>query len=78
MDDFFNAVDEAVEEYHADYKPEIERVIREKKEKLEKTRLENLEKLMTDMKMSKGKEVDMNAKSGKSLFGIQPSSNSVN
>ncbi|KAJ3417612.1 hypothetical protein HDV05_000069 [Chytridiales sp. JEL 0842] len=62
MDDFFNAIDDAVDEYHADYKPEFERILREKKEKLEKTRLENLEKLMKDMKMSKGTEVDMTPK----------------
>ena len=58
MDEFFNAVDDAVDEYNADYKPEIERLIREKKELADKTRMENLEKLMKDLD-AKGDEVKL-------------------
>ncbi|KAI9347699.1 hypothetical protein BDR26DRAFT_799509 [Obelidium mucronatum] len=68
MDDFFKAVDEAVEEYHTDYKPAMEKKLLDKKEALKKTRDENLSKLMQDMDVSGGagagaggKEVKMGA-----------------
>ncbi|KAJ3332782.1 hypothetical protein HDU76_013109 [Blyttiomyces sp. JEL0837] len=64
MTDFFNAVDDAVEEYNKDYRPEIEKKLRERKEHVEKTRVANLEKLMKDMKMEKGKEMDMGGNRG--------------
>ncbi|ORZ03841.1 hypothetical protein BCR43DRAFT_520914 [Syncephalastrum racemosum] len=59
VDDFFKAVDEAAVEYEAEYKPEIERLIREKMEKEEKGRQDQLNKLMKDMKVSKGTEVPL-------------------
>ncbi|ORX92473.1 hypothetical protein K493DRAFT_316568 [Basidiobolus meristosporus CBS 931.73] len=59
MDDFFKAVDEAKVEYEKDYKPEIERLIKEKQAKEEARKQEQLSKLMKDMKVSKGKEVDI-------------------
>ncbi|GAB5591792.1 hypothetical protein Unana1_06692 [Umbelopsis nana] len=70
MDEFFQAVDEATVEYEKEYKPEIERLIREKasylqqQEKEEQHRKNQLSKLMNDMKVSKGSEVplDPNAK----------------
>lgn len=60
IDDFFNAVNEAAEEYEVEYKPEIERMIREKMAKEEKNREKQLNKLMKDMKVSKGSEVPLN------------------
>ena len=60
IDDFFTAVNEAAEEYEVEYKPEIERMIREKLAKEEKNREKQLNKLMKDMKMSKGSEVPLN------------------
>ncbi|CAO3644695.1 unnamed protein product [Mucor hiemalis] len=60
IDDFFNAVNEAAEEYEVEYKPEIERMIREKMAKEEKNREKQLNKLMKDMKVSKGSEVSLN------------------
>ncbi|KAI8987404.1 hypothetical protein BDF20DRAFT_904532 [Mycotypha africana] len=58
IDEFFEAVKEATEEYETDYKPEIERMIREKMAKEEKNREKQLNKLMKDMKMSENKEGD--------------------
>ncbi|KAF7730575.1 GPN-loop GTPase 1 [Apophysomyces ossiformis] len=64
VDDFFKAVDEAAEEYEREYKPEIERLIREKMEKEEKNRQQQLNKLMSDMKVSKGTEVPLGGDKG--------------
>ncbi|ORY33847.1 hypothetical protein BCR33DRAFT_755006 [Rhizoclosmatium globosum] len=62
MDEFFVAVDEAVKEYHTDYRPAMEKKLLDKKEALKKSRDENLAKLMNDMAVDGGgKEV----KSGK-------------
>ncbi|CAO0795066.1 unnamed protein product [Mucor circinelloides] len=60
IDEFFQAVNEAADEYEVEYKPEIERMIREKMAKEEKNREKQLNKLMKDMKMSKGSEVSLN------------------
>ncbi|CEG78130.1 Putative GTPase npa3 [Rhizopus microsporus] len=57
IDEFFKAVEEAAQEYEVEYKPEIERMIREKMAKEEKNREQQLNKLMRDMKVSKGSEV---------------------
>ncbi|OBZ89897.1 GPN-loop GTPase 1 [Choanephora cucurbitarum] len=59
MDEFFEAVKKAADEYETDYKPEIERMIREKMAKEEKNREKQLNKLMKDMKVSKGSEVSL-------------------
>ncbi|KAJ3052026.1 GPN-loop GTPase qqt2 [Rhizophlyctis rosea] len=59
MEELFRAVDEAVEEYHKEYKPEIERMLLEKQAKEEQKRQESLQKLMKDMNLEKGKEVPM-------------------
>ncbi|CAO3628750.1 unnamed protein product [Cunninghamella echinulata] len=59
IDEFFDAVNEAAEEYEKEYKPEIERVIREKMEKEEKEKQEQLSKLMKDVQVSKGTEVPL-------------------
>ncbi|ORX47022.1 hypothetical protein DM01DRAFT_317878 [Hesseltinella vesiculosa] len=59
IDDFFDAVKEAADEYEQDYKPEIERIIRKKMEKEEKDRQDQLNRLMKDVSVSKGTEVEL-------------------
>ncbi|CDH50006.1 gpn-loop gtpase 1 homolog [Lichtheimia corymbifera JMRC:FSU:9682] len=61
IDDFFKAIDEAADQYETEYKPEIERLIREKMDREEKNRQDQLNKLMKDMNVSKGKEVALDA-----------------
>ncbi|KAJ3379088.1 hypothetical protein HDU84_007055 [Entophlyctis sp. JEL0112] len=53
MNEFFKAVDEAVDEYYAEYRPALDKKIAEKKEALKRTREENLAKLMRDMQMDR-------------------------
>ncbi|KAF9360339.1 hypothetical protein BGX26_009809 [Mortierella sp. AD094] len=58
MDDFLKAVDEAVIEYDQEYKPELERVLEERRKKKEAEKEEQMARLMKDMAMDeKGKEV---------------------
>ncbi|KAG0368051.1 hypothetical protein BGZ54_002770 [Gamsiella multidivaricata] len=60
MDDFLKAVDEAVVEYDQEYKPELERVLEERRKKKEVAKEEQMARLMKDMAMEeKGKEVRM-------------------
>ncbi|KAF0499384.1 GPN-loop GTPase [Gigaspora margarita] len=49
MDEFFNAVDEAVKEYETVYKPELEKLIQKKAERQEDKKQAQLTKLMKDM-----------------------------
>ncbi|CAB3979887.1 GPN-loop GTPase 1 [Paramuricea clavata] len=49
IDDFFKAVEEAALEYETDYKPEYERLKREKQEAITKSKQEQLEKLQKDL-----------------------------
>ncbi|KAI9014731.1 hypothetical protein BC832DRAFT_527897 [Gaertneriomyces semiglobifer] len=62
MEEFFNAVDDARHEYETEYKPEIERMLRERLQREDQKRKEGLTKLMNDMKLDKGKEVDLGPK----------------
>ncbi|KAF9152600.1 hypothetical protein DFQ26_000842 [Actinomortierella ambigua] len=63
MDDFLKAVDEAVVEYDKEYKPELERLLEEKRKKVEADKEEQMARLMRDMAMEeKGKQVDFNAR----------------
>ncbi|KAG0202994.1 hypothetical protein BGX28_004589 [Mortierella sp. GBA30] len=58
MDDFLKAVDEAVVEYDNEYRPELERVLEERRKKQEAEKEEQMARLMRDMAMEeKGKEV---------------------
>ncbi|KAI9247596.1 hypothetical protein EDC94DRAFT_625885 [Helicostylum pulchrum] len=68
IDEFFQAVDEAAEEYEVEYKPEIERMIRQKMAKEEKNREKQLSKLMKDMKVTKGSEVPLKGRKYYYLF----------
>ncbi|RIA98737.1 hypothetical protein C1645_749141 [Glomus cerebriforme] len=52
MDEFFEAVNEAVKEYETVYKPELEKLIREKAERQEAAKQAQITKLMRDMNMS--------------------------
>ncbi|KAF9086907.1 hypothetical protein BGX23_008506 [Mortierella sp. AD031] len=70
MDDFLKAVDEAVVEYDQEYKPELERVLEERRLKKEAEKEENMARLMKDMAMDeKGKEVSFGGKSSSSSTG---------
>lgn len=53
MDELFEAVQEARQEYYESYKPELERVIKERQQKAEKEQQENLANLLKDLKMEK-------------------------
>jgi hypothetical protein len=52
MDDFFVAVQDARKEYYDEYKPELDRVVRERREKTEKEQQANLAKLLKDLNVS--------------------------
>lgn len=49
MDDFFAAVQDAAKEYEEEYKPELERVLKEREEKEAAKQRSHLQKLMKDM-----------------------------
>ncbi|KAG0224167.1 hypothetical protein B0O80DRAFT_402882 [Mortierella sp. GBAus27b] len=58
MADFMKAVDEAVVEYDKDYKPELERMLEERRKKQEAQKEEQMARLLKDMAMDeKGQEV---------------------
>ncbi|KAJ3150185.1 hypothetical protein HDU89_003274 [Geranomyces variabilis] len=59
VDDFFEKIAEARTEYETEYRPEIERLLQEKREKEEARRTESIAKLVHDMKLDKGAEVDL-------------------
>ncbi|KAI9203650.1 uncharacterized protein BJ171DRAFT_509188 [Polychytrium aggregatum] len=61
MSDLFKAIDEAVKEYETDYKPDIERMVREREAKKEQQRQESLAKLVKDMHITKGSKVVVDA-----------------
>ncbi|KAK4686963.1 GPN-loop GTPase, partial [Tremellales sp. Uapishka_1] len=52
MKNFFGAVEEARKEYEADYRPELERLAKERKDKTEADKKSQLERLMKDMDVS--------------------------
>ncbi|KAF9143887.1 hypothetical protein BG015_000278 [Linnemannia schmuckeri] len=73
MDDFLKAVDEAVVEYDQEYKPELERVLEERRVKKEAEKEEQMARLMKDMAMDeKGKEVSFGGKGHTSTKGKSP------
>ncbi|MCO5598728.1 hypothetical protein L7F22_052826 [Adiantum nelumboides] len=55
MADFFDAVKEARKEYVDDYRPELDRIVKERAEKKEKDKKVQLDKMMKDMRL-KGKK----------------------
>jgi GPN-loop GTPase len=58
MDDFFIAVDGAREEYDREYKPELDRLRKEKQERDAQKKKSELEKLMNDMNVADKKRDD--------------------
>ncbi|KAG0283634.1 hypothetical protein BGZ96_011973 [Linnemannia gamsii] len=73
MDDFLKAVDEAVVEYDQEYKPELERVLEERRLKQEAEKEEHMARLLKDMAMDeKGKEVNFGGKDHISKKGKTP------
>ncbi|PWN35486.1 uncharacterized protein FA14DRAFT_160615 [Meira miltonrushii] len=56
MADFFDAVKEARKEYVDDYRPELDRIVKERAEKKEKDKKSQLNKMMKDMRLNKGKK----------------------
>uniref|UniRef100_A0A0L0NS83 GPN-loop GTPase n=1 Tax=Candidozyma auris TaxID=498019 RepID=A0A0L0NS83_CANAR len=58
FDDFMDAVDRKIEEYHEFYEAERDRILKEKAEREEKRKTDSLSKLMKDMDLKKGDEKD--------------------
>lgn len=58
MDDFFIAVNEAVKEYETDYRPEVEKVLKERHEREKRRKHDNLVKIMKDMNLNEGKSIN--------------------
>ncbi|KTW28901.1 hypothetical protein T552_01529 [Pneumocystis carinii B80] len=56
MDDFLAAIEHKVEEYETNYRPELERLIRENKDKKKKEKMNNLEQLINNIDIN-GEEV---------------------
>lgn len=56
MDDFLEAIERKVEEYESNYRPELERLIKERKDKIKKEKINNLERLMKNIDIN-GEEV---------------------
>ncbi|KAJ9103217.1 hypothetical protein QFC21_002640 [Naganishia friedmannii] len=54
MKEFFNAVEEARQEYMTDYKPELDKIAKEKADKKDADKQGQLEKLMKDMQVPSG------------------------
>ncbi|CCJ29798.1 unnamed protein product [Pneumocystis jirovecii] len=56
MDDFLDAIKRKVEEYESKYRPELERLIKERNDKSKKEKLKHLNRLMKDIDIN-GEEV---------------------
>ncbi|KAJ8296767.1 GPN-loop GTPase 1 [Rhodotorula toruloides] len=52
MDELFDAVREAREEYETDYKPELEKIVAERERKKEAQKADSISRMMRDMKVS--------------------------
>ncbi|KAJ1851133.1 GPN-loop GTPase 1 [Coemansia sp. RSA 486] len=60
MDEFFVKIDEAVKEYHEEFRPNMEKQIEKKREQEKKDKEQQLRRLMHDLSVTDGKEVDLN------------------
>ncbi|KAJ2466115.1 hypothetical protein EV174_006569, partial [Coemansia sp. RSA 2320] len=60
LDEFFEKIGEAVKEYHEEYKPSMQRQIEKKREAERAQKEANLQRLMADLSVTEGKEVDLN------------------
>ncbi|EIM24214.1 hypothetical protein WALSEDRAFT_42429 [Wallemia mellicola CBS 633.66] len=61
MQEFFEAVDECREEYYKDYKPELERLRKERQEKSEERKKDSLNRLIKDMKTNDEEPIESDA-----------------
>ncbi|KAJ2749665.1 hypothetical protein GGI19_005542 [Coemansia pectinata] len=59
LDEFFEKIDEAVKEYYEEYKPAMQRQMEKKREAEREQKKENLQRLMADLSVTDGKEVDL-------------------
>ncbi|KAJ2777126.1 hypothetical protein GGI15_004612 [Coemansia interrupta] len=59
MEAFFGKVDEAVKEYHDEFRPAMERQMEKKREQEKKDKEQQLQRLMHDLAVTEGKEVDL-------------------
>ena len=53
MQDFFDAVQAARKEYLEDYRPELEKLVKERAETKDRQKKQQLDKIMSDMRLSK-------------------------
>ncbi|KAJ1960513.1 GPN-loop GTPase 1 [Dipsacomyces acuminosporus] len=60
IDTFFEKVDEAVKEYYEEYRPHLQSQIEKKREAERGHKEEQLKRLMQDLSVSEGKEIDLN------------------
>ncbi|KAM0756502.1 hypothetical protein T439DRAFT_308988 [Meredithblackwellia eburnea MCA 4105] len=58
MEDFFHAVDEARKEYETDYKPELDKIVADRKRETDAKKADSMARLMRDMKVS-GRTTDV-------------------
>ncbi|KAJ2396784.1 hypothetical protein GGI05_000965 [Coemansia sp. RSA 2603] len=59
MEEFFDKVGEAVGEYHKEFRPRMQRQMEEKREQEKKDKEEQLRRLMQDLAVTEGKEVEL-------------------
>lgn len=61
MQELFEAVDECRDEYYKDYKPELDRLRKERQEKSEERKKDSLNRLMKDMKTNDEEPIESDA-----------------
>lgn len=61
MPEFFEAVDECRKEYYSDYKPELDRLRKERQEKSDASKKDSLDRLMKDMKTNDEEPIESDA-----------------
>ncbi|KAJ2617697.1 hypothetical protein H4S08_000205 [Coemansia sp. RSA 1365] len=59
MEEFFKKIQEAVTEYHDEFKPTLQRQIEQKQASEREQKAEQLKQLMQDLSVTEGKEVDL-------------------
>ncbi|KAJ9108522.1 hypothetical protein QFC20_003428 [Naganishia adeliensis] len=69
MKEFFEAVEEAKKEYMTDYKPELDKIAKQKADKKEAEKQVQLEKLMKDMQTPSGSSRGAGTEPGANPFG---------
>ncbi|KAJ2270742.1 hypothetical protein EV176_004211, partial [Coemansia sp. RSA 451] len=59
MDEFFDKIGEAVTEYYDEFRPNLQRQVEKKRQAEQEQKEEHLKRLMKDLAVSEGKEVDL-------------------